>query len=183
MPDTFQTRDSALRYGSLTRALHWLMAVAFAWQFSSAAAHYFAEDSALDQFLWPTHKTAGFVLMILILLRVLWALANTGRRPPSVSAMARLGHSCLYLLMIAVPLVALIRQYGSGRAFSPFGLPLMSGFEGDKIEWMTELGGNFHSLLGWTLLAAIAGHVVAAFWHHFTGDKSIMGRIVGSVQR
>ena len=30
----------------------------------------------------------------------------------------------LYLLMWAVPAIALLRQYGSGRAFAPFGIPL-----------------------------------------------------------
>lgn len=85
--------------------------------------------------------------------------------------------------MIAVPLVALVRQYGSGRAFSPFGIPLMPGFEGGKIEWMTDLGSNFHSLLGWLLLALAVGHIVAAFWHHFTGDKNVMYRIIGTPRR
>lgn len=182
MQDTSQTRDSAHRYGSITRALHWLMAVVLAWQFTSALTHLLAEDSALDEFLWSTHKSSGFLLMILIVLRVLWALANTGRRPPPVSLPARLGHVCLYLLMIAVPLVALIRQYGSGRAFSPFGIPLMPGFDGGKIEWMTKLGGNFHSLLGWLLLALIAGHIIAAFWHYLGGDKNVMRRIIGRPQ-
>jgi len=159
------------------------MAVVFAWQFTSAATHLLAEDSALDEFMWPIHKTSGFLLMVLIVLRVLWALANTGRRPPSVSVLARLGHTCLYLLMVAVPLVGLIRQFGSGRAFSPFGIPLMAGFEGDKIEWMTDLGSNFHSLLGWLLLALIIGHIAAAFWHHLAGDKNVMYRIIGTPRR
>ena len=183
MQNTSQTRDSALRYGSITRTLHWLMAVVLAWQFTSAGVHLLAEDSALDEFMWSTHKTSGFLLMVLILIRVLWALANTGRRPPPVSAPARLGHTCLYLLMVAVPLIALIRQYGSGRAFSPFGIPLMPGFEGDKIEWMTELGSNFHGLLGWLLLALTVGHVIAALWHHLAGDKNVMYRIIGTPQR
>ncbi len=171
--------DSPKRFGSVTRVLHWLMAVLFVWQFASVLAHFFAEDSALDSFLWPTHKSVGTLLMLLILVRILWALANTGRRPKPVSWLAGFGHSVLYVLMLAIPLVALLRQFGGGRAFSPFGIPFMPGFEGPKVTWMVDLGSNFHSLLGWVLLAAIVGHIAAALWHYFSGEPEVMGRIIG----
>jgi len=179
MPHTSHYRDSQTRYGSVTRLLHWLMALVLACQFTSVGAHALAKDSAFDKFAWALHKPMGTLLMLLIVIRVLWALMNTGRRPPPVSLLARAGHAALYVLMFAIPLIALIRQYGSGRAFSPFGVPLMSGFEGDKIEWMTELGSNFHSELGWVLLVLALGHIAAAFWHYAAGDKNVMFRIIG----
>lgn len=172
--------DTPKRYGAPTRWLHWLMALLFAWQFSSVLAHALAEDSAVDSFLWPTHKSVGTLLMVLILLRILWALANTGRRPAPVSLLARFGHSVLYVLMLLIPLFALLRQFGGGRAFSPFGIPFMPGFEGEKISWMVDLGSNFHSLLGWILLAAIVGHTCAAGWHYFSGRPDILKRILGN---
>ncbi len=171
--------DNRKRYGSVTRFLHWLMAVLFVWQFASVLAHALAEDSALDSFLWPTHKSVGTLLMLLILVRILWALTNTGRRPAPVSLPARLGHGALYLLMLCIPLVGLLRQFGGGRAFSPFGIPFMPGFEGEKITWMVDLGSNFHGLMGWILLVAIVGHVAAAFWHYFSGQPEVMRRIIG----
>lgn len=171
--------DSPARYGTGTRILHWTMAVLFVWQFASVLAHALAEDSAMDAFLWPTHKAVGTLLMLLILVRILWSLANTGRRPAPVSLLARLGHSVMYLLMLSIPLVALLRQFGSGRAFAPFGIPMMPGFEGDRIRWMIDLGSNFHSLLGWVLLAAIVGHIGAALWHYFSGQPQILRRIIG----
>lgn len=171
--------DSPKRYGTPTRVLHWLMAALFAWQFTSVLAHALAEDGALDSLLWPTHKSVGTLLMLLILLRILWALANTGRRPAPVSLLARFGHSVLYVLMLCIPLVALLRQFGGGRAFAPFGIPFMPGFEGEKIRWMVDLGSNFHGLLGWVLLAATAGHIAAALWHYLSGRADVMSRIIG----
>lgn len=171
--------DNSQRYGAISRLMHWGMALLFAWQFSGAAARVLFEDSALESFLWGTHRTVGVLLLSLLVLRVLWALANASRRPPSVSVMAKLGHLALYVLMIAVPTIALIRQYGSGRSLEVFGINLMSGFEGEEITWMTDLGGLLHGELGWILLALIVGHVVMAILHRKLTHHDVLTRMAG----
>ncbi|WP_104203304.1 cytochrome b [Billgrantia saliphila] len=169
--------ESATHYGRVTRYLHWGMAALFVWQFASAGAHALLPDSALDEFFWPTHKLTGTLLMALAIVRLAWALIERHRRPPSVNLAATVGHLTLYALMIVIPAVALLRQYGSGRAFSPFGLPLMPGFEGE-IEWMTALGSLVHGLLGWTLLALVVGHVAMAVAHRRLGQQDVLKRMV-----
>lgn len=142
-----QLLDNPQRYGTVSRLLHWSMALLLALQLATALSHLLLQDSAIDSFLWPTHKPLGLILMLLIIFRAAWSLRNRGHRPPSLGPMAQLGHLGLYALMIAIPLLGLLRQYGSGRAFSPFGLPLMPGFEGDGIAWMTLPGNALHSWL------------------------------------
>lgn len=163
--------DTHDTYGTVTRILHWGMALLVFWQFLSAGSHLLLEDTAVEAFFWPTHKPLGFLLFVLILLRAVWALMHLRVRPPSVHHLATAGHVLLYLLVIAVPSLALLRQYGSGRVFEPFGLPLFPGFEGDGIDWMMTPGNLFHSWLGWTLLALIVGHVFMAFWHRRRPDQ------------
>lgn len=169
--------DNSQRYGAVSRLLHWGMALLFLWQFSGATARVLFEDSALESFLWGTHRTVGVTLMALIIARILWALLNTSRRPASVSVMAKLGHLALYILMIAVPSIALIRQYGSGRSLEVYGMTLMPGFEGESISWMTNLGGLLHGELGWTLLALIVGHIVMAFLHRKLTHHDVLKRM------
>lgn len=161
----WQTSDSAVRYGSVTRMLHWGMALLLCWQFVTTLVRVSLPDTALYDAIWPTHRSLGFLLLVLMLVRLGWAWANRTRRPPAVSAAARAGHLTLYGLLIVVPVLALLRQFGSGRAYTPFGIPVMSGFEGERIEWMVAAGNLFHGGLGWTLLALILGHVAMAFWH------------------
>ena len=101
-------------------------------------------------------------------------------RPAAVSILSRLGHISLYLLLLVIPAVALLRQYGSGRSFEVFGVPVFSGFEGEKIEWMIDLGSTFHSTLGWILLALIIGHIGMAFWHkHSAKQENVLPRMWG----
>ncbi|KAE8437372.1 MULTISPECIES: cytochrome b [Halomonadaceae] len=168
--------DSSSRYGLVSRALHWGMALLFVWQFSSAVARVWLEDTAIEGFLWGAHSQVGVVLMALVVIRAVWAVMNASRRPPAVSVMAKLGHVALYGLMIVVPAIALIRQYGSGRALDVFGLSLMSG-GGERIEWMTNLGGLLHGELGWALFALVVGHVVMAVLHRKLTNHSIMTRM------
>lgn len=174
-------KDNVQRYGTASRALHWGMALLLLWQFLSATLRVVAEDTAVEQFFWSTHKPLGFLLLILAGLRLLWALSNLARRPPSVSAMATLGHLGLYALLIAVPSLALLRQYGSGRAFEPFGLPLFAGFEGEKIAWMVEPGNLLHGWLGWLMLAMIIGHIVMVRIHRRSASQEdVLPRMLGS---
>ncbi|MCE8026869.1 MULTISPECIES: cytochrome b [Halomonadaceae] len=164
-------------YGRVNRYLHWGMALLLAWQFTTTSVRVLLSDSALDELLWPTHRSTGFLLMVLVVVRVLWALASRASQPPAVSRAARLGHLALYGLMLVVPTLALLRQYGSGRAFEPFGIPLMSGFEGERIEWMVAAGSLLHGELGWLLLALIVGHVAMVFWHRRHG-QDVLGRML-----
>jgi cytochrome b561 len=169
--------DNSQRYGAISRLLHWGMELLFAWQFTSATAHWLFPDTPFEEFFWGTHYPVGVLLLTLVVLRAIWALANASRRPPSVSVMAKLGHLALYGLMIAIPTIALIRQYGSGRSLEVFGINLMSGFEGEEITWMTDLGGLLHGELGWTLLALIVGHIVMAILHRKLTHHDVLTRM------
>ncbi|MEQ5803504.1 cytochrome b [Halomonas sp. H10-9-1] len=164
-------------YGRFSRLLHWGMAALFAVQFITAITRFAFPDTALEEAVWGAHKPLGALLMALIVLRLVWAVVDRARRPASVNLAARLGHLALYVLMAVVPLVALLRQYGSGRAFAPFGIPLMPGFEGE-IEWMTAIGSIFHGLLGWVLLALIVGHVGMAILHRRMAGEDVLVRML-----
>lgn len=168
--------DSAQRYGVVSRVLHWAMAALLLWQFLTVLA---PEDSALETLIGGTHKSVGLLLMVLVVIRLAWALYNRGRRPAALSRAASLGHRVLYALMLVIPLLALMRQYGSGRAFEAFGMTIMSGFEGGKIEWMIAPASLLHGNLGLLLLVLIVGHVVMAFVHRRQGDVDVLGRMLG----
>lgn len=158
-------KDNNQNYGRVSRILHWGMALLLLWQFLSAASHFFFDDTAIEAFFWPSHKPMGLLLFVLIIIRIIWALMNVSNRPPSISWLARLGHITLYLLLLAIPALGLLRQYGSGRSFEVFGITIFSGFEGENIQWALDLGGLLHGELGWLLLALAIGHIIMSYWH------------------
>ncbi|MFV9682295.1 cytochrome b [Pseudomonas sp. NY15367] len=169
-------QDSAQRYGAVSRLLHWAMAALLVWQYLTVIV---PEGHFLESIVGGTHKAVGLLLLVLVVIRLLWALSNRGCRPASLSVPAKLGHLALYGLMVLIPLLALLRQYGSGRAFEAFGMTIMSGFDGDKIEWMLAPANLLHGNLGWLLLVLIIGHIVMAFVHRRQGDVDVLGRMIG----
>lgn len=174
------TRDTFERYGSVSRVFHWGMAVLVLWQFLTAGARVLAEDTAFESFMWSTHKPLGLLLIVLIVIRAVWALTNLANRPSSVNRLATMGHLALYGLLFTIPALALLRQYGSGRSFEPFGIPLFSGFEGDKIEWMMAPANLLHSWLGWLMLVMIIGHIVMVRVHRKSANhEDVLPRMLG----
>ncbi|KDM90545.1 cytochrome b [Photobacterium galatheae] len=170
--------DNHERYGNVSRFFHWGMTLLLSVQFLTAIARFLFEDSWLDELMWGIHKPLGFLLLLFVILRFAWALINLSRRPASVSKAALIGHKALYVLMLVIPALAMMRQYGSGKAFSPLGLPLMDGFDTGKIDWMVGLGNLLHGELGWLLFAFVIGHVVMTVWHRIRQNPvDVMARM------
>lgn len=140
-------KDTPQYYGTLSRFFHWLMAAMFAFMLCTAAMWNINEKYYS---LMGYHKSVGFLLLVLVALRLVWALANWHNRPHG-SLTVKLGHAALYVLMAAVPAVAMIRQYGSARGdLEVFGITVMHKIE-QPIEWMTQLGNASHGKLAYLL--------------------------------
>lgn len=177
-----QWRDSEWRYGVISRALHWAMAALFLWQFLGMIAREIVGRTPLTGVMVGSHAPVGTLLLTLLVVRVLWGLANQHRRPayePGLLGLAaRLGHLALYALMLIVPTLALLRLYGSGRGFAPFGIPLFES-RPDKIEWMMAPANLLHGNLAWVLLVLILGHVGMVLVHRFILRDSVTSRMIG----
>ncbi len=175
--------DTTERYGLVTRALHWSMAALFAWQFLGMALDKLAEDSAVADFFKFTHSPFGLLLFILVAIRAIWALREHRARPPyepgPLGLAARAGHLALYALMIVVPLLALLRSYGTGRGLNAFGLWQIIPKTGERIEWMVAPANALHGPLAWVLLALIGGHIAMVFVHRDLLRDNVLAKMAG----
>lgn len=168
-------------YGAVSRALHWLMAALFAWQFLSAVLHAVDRDLPVTRFFWSWHMSIGFLLLVTVVIRGAWALVNLGKRPPHATGFlglaSRLGHLALYLLMLAVPMLAVLRAYGSGRGLSVFGIEVLAG-GGERIPELMAPANAAHGLLGWALLVLTLGHIVMALAHAYLWREDTLTRML-----
>lgn len=177
-----QLLDNPNRFGLVSRGLHWGMAVLFAAQFLSAAAHgALPRENALRETLWSYHTSLGTTLFLLVLLRGAWGLANSSRRPKNTGALgqaATVGQVAIYVLMVAVPLVRLFAAAGNTRGLSYFGLQIFPARE-TAIAWM-QVPAELHGAMGWILALLIVGHIgMAVVWHRLIKRDDVLASMAG----
>ncbi len=126
-------------YDAVARALHWLTVLGFIGILSSITVWTIYDGEEWVKSLFGVHKSIGFITLLVIAVRIIWALLNASKRPAADSFAAKAGHLALYVLMLAVPVIGMIRQYGGGRGpLKVFGVEVMQGSP-EKIEWMSNL--------------------------------------------
>lgn len=77
----------------------------------------------------PGHGTVGFLTIVLIVVRAVWAFINRNQRPAHAAGpmgkLARVAHSVFYLLLFAILALALFRAYGSGKGREQWGINIL----------------------------------------------------------
>ena len=163
------TSRNPSRYSPVAQALHWLVALLVASQIWLAITAFRAPDPAEAAALLARHRPLGLMIMLLMLARLGWRLANpppplpvTLNRPGR--ALARLTHRGFYVLLIAIPMVGWVKAGADGVAVQLAGtltLPSLASPDPDVARTLRAT----HLYLNTMLLALLPLHVLAALWH------------------
>jgi cytochrome b561 len=176
-------RDTGLRYGRITRILHWTIAFLLCWQFSGLVFGRIFGRSSVSDLLNSTHGSLGAAILGLAVARAVWGFLNLKNRPAhergALGLAARAGHLVLYVLMLAIPAMAILRAAGSQWGLSLFGFQIVPP-GGENTTWMMAPANLLHSALAWTLLAMIGGHILMALIHRFIWNDDVVGRMTGT---
>ena len=169
-------------WDGVTRSLHWLMAVLIILQAAVGWVGAEMERSPLKIDVLSAHKSLGISLLLLVLVRLLWRRTHTtppapeGSKPWETWA-ARVSHSALYLLMLAVPLSGWLV---ASTVIVPWKLwwvipwPAIAAPD----QQLHEIAEELHENLVWWLVAVLAIHVAAALWHHFGKRDRVLLRML-----
>lgn len=178
-------RNTQTHYGTISRGLHWLLAMALAAQF--ALGWYMTGLSYYDRWYkdaFEIHRACGMLLWLLALLRILWAIYD--RSPPLVTGMrtwerlaAKATHSTLYLMTLLIPLSGYLISTAKGHGINMFGLfeiPALLPATGQ----MEEFAGKAHYILAFGTAWLVAAHILAALKHHFIERDKTLTRMIHS---
>lgn len=172
------------------RLLHWGMAGLILFQLGFGVWMKRLVEDPYERFLlYQTHKSWGFVILVLALIRLGVRLAHG--RPPPVPGMrplevrlARLVHGLLYGLMIVQPVAGWLMASASplqdrwGLPTVVFGLfALPDPFEPGSAALEATLKA-VHSGLALALGILVAGHAGAALWHHVIRRDPVLRRMI-----
>jgi cytochrome b561 len=163
-------RNTANSYGAVAKFLHWGIVILIIAQYVLAEAAEELEDGP-DKFATiANHKSVGMLILLLMLARIGWKLANRGlpqplpmARPQQIAAAA--GHGILYLLLLALPLSGWLMSSAAGYPPAFFGLfefPSLVGASHDLNETLEEV----HETLFNAVVVVAVLHALAAIFHH-----------------
>lgn len=180
-----QWRNSPRAWGLVTVGFHWVMAILFLGQF--ALGWYMqGVKSLMDQFtLYQLHKSFGFLILGLAILRLVWALTSTkpdlpDGMEPTERALAKATHWILYALLLAVPMTGwavvsmsplMIPSFVFNLFVMPH-LPLGISLSGE------QAASSLHAFLAYVAAFLAGVHILAALRHHFHHRDGILIRML-----
>lgn len=166
-------------YTRTARILHWTMAAAI------IPLLVFGQQTMGNHqiHLLPTiHASAGFVILILLVVRVWWRWRN----PPPTSLVksrwevmaSKLAHGLLYAAMLFIPLTGWLAY--TEHVHRSLGIRPASLF-GLRIPLLPDFGINWHFIHNWggkIALVLVLVHVAAALKHHFYNKDDTLKRML-----
>ncbi len=190
-------RNTDRRYGAVAMALHWTMAllllvmIVFGIRMVEVQRELVATGNfdltvfGLDIFAaYQLHKSFGFLLFVLVLVRLGWKLANPHPAlPPGMPwheiALARFTHVALYALMLGIPVVGWLTGSASPYAIDTviFGLFQLPHPLGPNAE-LERLLSTIHFYMAMALLGVLVLHVAGALKHHFFARDDVLRRML-----
>ncbi|PTE10461.1 cytochrome b [Mesorhizobium helmanticense] len=177
--------NTSTRYGWAAIVLHWLIALIFIGQFALGFVMVRLTSQRTAFELIQLHKSFGFLLLGLIILRIAWRIGNAGPAlPRSVGSLERrtapLAHFALYAFQLALPLsgwalVSVSMLEIPSMPFNLFVMPNLPLAESDAAEsfWAAA-----HWYLAYAGIALVALHALAALRHHFWLKDTVLTRMI-----
>ncbi|MEM9581897.1 MAG: cytochrome b/b6 domain-containing protein [Pseudomonadota bacterium] len=165
-------------YGSVTKTLHWIMALLV---LSMIPLGIFANGlenaDPLKPTLFSLHKTVGIAIFFLALARILWAFINP--KPANLhperrmeTFLAEIIHWLLYASLLIVPLSGWV-HHAATTGFAPIWWPFGQGLPFvPQSDALAHTAKALHIIFERVLVLSFLLHLIGALKHHFL-DKDV----------
>ena len=187
------TQRKPTQYDFLSRAFHWVTAVAVLVAFILGPGgfgrfmHNGGDPALRSDILW--HESLGVLVFVLTLLRLVWVAMRPAApkfaMTPWMHRAAQLGHGAIWALMLAVPTTAVLSLASEGHP-----LTLLGGVRVDQMPWIATLPiagmtdwGDVHGFLGDAIVWLAGLHAMAAIYHHLLLKDGVLASMLPWVRR
>jgi len=173
-------------YNSVAKFLHWtiglgiLFMIALGWYMGTIP-----RGDPMKFTYFQLHKSVGITILLLALFRLAWRFTHAAPALPDHMAgweklLARLVVYVFYVLMIAVPFIGWATVSSSPRNIPTllYGivpwphLPILPDLENKKE--VSELFGQIHGYLAYSILGFLVLHIGGALKHHFIEKDDVL---------
>lgn len=175
-------RNTEQAWGAVAKLLHWSMLLLILVQITLgwSAVNWVLSPMKINLFVW--HKSVGMLILLLMILRLAWRLANpTPVLPESMPAWerraARASHVLLYALLLAMPMVGWVVNSAANIPLRIFWLVPLPDIVAPS-ETVAEAAKRVHFGLYILLSVTLLAHVTAALRHHFVCRTNVLARML-----
>lgn len=173
-------RNTHQEYGLVTKTFHWviflllLFMIIYGFLLPSIPKPYQA-------FAYNLHKQTGLTILLLMILRLFWSLANPKPKLPQntpnwQAVLERVVHWLLYIVIIAMPLAGWIGSSAVGKGPHFFGVALNLPIPANK--QLSEICFQIHNTVAIIIIVLVSVHVLAALYHYFIKRDQVLQRML-----
>ncbi|WP_453999489.1 cytochrome b [Afipia felis] len=176
-------KNTERSWGTVSRALHWGLAVAilgmiaYGWWMNHVPAR-------ADRFFHRSiHADIGYLVLLLMVLRVIWVAVNPKPALPAGTpkwerVLAHANQGLLYVLTIVVAMLGWAHSGAHKPTYADwFGLFRVPQFTTENRD-AARFYENWHIYLAYALLALIALHILAGLYHRFIKKDGVLERMI-----
>jgi len=177
--------DSEHRYGTITKLLHWSIALLILLQYFWVywKQYVLPQGSALGSFFIASlHKPLGSVTLILAVCAILWRCYNPKpafptHMPTWKRFAAKTTHKLLYLAILVMPTSGMLMTNTAGYGVNLFNLYTLPALIAPNKN-LSHLFYDIHEISSYILLGLIILHFLAAMEHYFIEKDNVLQRIL-----
>jgi superoxide oxidase len=171
-------KNSTQRYGTVSLALHWVMALLMVGVYASIELHEAYGRTPTGAMFESWHTLLGLSILLLVILRLGLRLFQTTPTilPPLVNwqhKLAILMHVALLAFMLVMPMIGwvLLSAEGHDVMFFRLHLPALAAADREFADSVAEV----HEVIGTLGYFLIGFHTAAALFHHYiTKDNTLV---------
>jgi cytochrome b561 len=175
-------RNTKHSWGSLSKALHWIIVLLIINQWIIAERADALPNGLAKLQVLALHKSFGITILMLAAIRLVWRLMNptpdlTAETKPWERVLAKLSHLLLYALIFAMPLTGWMMSSARNFPvswFKLFQLPDLVAPAEQTFHQMLDL----HHLLFKVLVGVALLHIAGALKHHFLDKNDVLKRML-----
>jgi cytochrome b561 len=182
---TINTSASPSQYDRNTILLHWLTAFIVIYQFLSAELwDYFGHLE--KHFLIVSHMSLGFLLAVLLTIRIVWRYRFGIRILETVPTLfdrgAKALHFLLYALLVIQMPLGFFTRWTDNQPLNVFGL-LISSPIGVCTKSTGHLVDQIHDINAWIIIGLVGIHAAAALVHYYFWHDEVLQRMLPGLRK
>jgi cytochrome b561 len=173
-------KNNTSTYGSVSKIIHWAMAILFLMMFIIAYTMTNISPSETRANLYDVHKATGLLLFAILSVRFFWRLINQNPKLPNSlpngqKFLAKWNIIGLYAVMFIMPITGFLTSTLGGHDVSFYWIFKISAFTQNKP--VSEFFALAHKILSYIMIFLVSVHLLAALHHYYFRKDNVLQRM------